>query len=122
MKQCDSVGLCASGVALRYDYRPMRFTSKDTIEPGMDTIMVGLDSDIRRWLSPFNLLEKGWGITGPHLEIAALPLVSMPATMEKSPAVGEEETTDPKGLVKKRRAIIPRSNPQFDSCHGTNLG
>ena len=108
-----SVGLCASGVALRYDYRPMTFTSKDTIEPGMDTIMVGLDSDIRRWLSPFNLLEKGWGITGPHLEIGALPLVSMPATMEKSPAastsaaieknpaVGEGETTDPKRVVKK---------------------
>ena len=108
-----SVGLCASGVALRYDYRPVTFTSKDTIEQGMDTIMVGLDSDIRRQLAPFNVLEKGWGVAGPHLEMSALPLVSTPAmiekrpaastsgAIEKRPAVGEEERTDPKGGVKK---------------------
>lgn len=68
------VALCASGVALRYEYRPVPFVLTDGFRSGMDTILVGPEAFIKSRLAPLDLLASDWSVTGPLLAIHPLPL------------------------------------------------
>ncbi len=68
------LALCASGVALRYDYRGVPFASTDDFRSGMDTLLVGPDAFIKSRLAPLDLLDADWHANGPLLAIRRLPL------------------------------------------------
>ncbi|MBI9093031.1 MAG: cellulose biosynthesis cyclic di-GMP-binding regulatory protein BcsB [Desulfobacterium sp.] len=68
------VALCASGVALRYDYRSVPFVSIDGFRSGMDTILVGPEAFIKSRLAQLDLLDADWSANGPLLAIHPLPL------------------------------------------------
>ncbi len=72
-----SVSLCATGVALRYNYRPVKFLSHRTIKPGMDTILIGSDAFVRKTLKNTNLFKEYQTINGPTLSINELPSQSI---------------------------------------------
>jgi len=68
------VALCASGVALRYDYRGEPFAATDDFQSGMDTILVGPEAFIKKRLAHLDLLDDDWRVSGPLLAIRQLPL------------------------------------------------
>jgi hypothetical protein len=68
------LALCASGVALRYDYRGVPFASTDDFRAGMDTILVGPENFIKTRLAHLDLLDADWSARGPLLAIRHLPL------------------------------------------------
>ncbi len=68
------VALCASGTALRYDYRPISFVSKKLGTANMDTIMIGPEDFIREQLENFDDISPSWAVSGPSLEVRHLPI------------------------------------------------
>ncbi len=67
------VALCASGTALRYDYRPISLFAKKLGTVNMDTIMVGPEDFIREQLEQFSDVDLDWTVPGPFLEVRHLP-------------------------------------------------
>jgi len=61
--------LAASGVALRFDYRPVHFTLSQRLRPGVDNVVVGLKG----------FCEKISGSSGPSLSGASLGIAPLPA-------------------------------------------
>lgn len=63
--------ILASGVARRFDYRPVSFTVSDTVKPGSDNFLLGSRDFVQGFLR-----SKGIGppeIQGPYLKILHLP-------------------------------------------------
>ncbi|ROQ89896.1 cellulose biosynthesis cyclic di-GMP-binding regulatory protein BcsB [Desulfosoma caldarium] len=85
--------LAASGVALRFAYRPVEFSVSDTLKPGCDNLVVGSPDFL------FQLL----GASAPNPEGAYLEVRSMPT----SPA----ETGDVEPTVDSTHALILVSGP-----------
>lgn len=64
-------GIAASGIARRFDYRKVAFTTSKDIGPGLDNVLVGREAFIEAFLK-----QKGISIgkiTGPFLKIVYLP-------------------------------------------------
>ncbi len=68
------VALCASGTALRYNYRPVSFSSQNLGTANMDTILIGPEEFIKKQLLKFNDISPAWNVSGPFLEIRHLPM------------------------------------------------
>ena len=69
-----SVSLCASGVAIRNDYRPVKLISNKNIKPETDTILIGSEEFVRKTLKESDLFGKDRVIKGPTISIHALPV------------------------------------------------
>jgi hypothetical protein len=63
----------ASGIAVRFDYRPVLFSLSHTIQPAMDNVLIGDPKFIRQVLG-----ERTPQIQGATLKIMALPLEGGP--------------------------------------------
>lgn len=73
--------LAASGVALRFAYRPVEFSVSDTLKPGCDNLVVG---------SP-DFLSRVLGASAPNPEGAYLEVRPMPSSAGKT---GDVEPTE----------------------------
>lgn len=75
-----AVSLAASGVALRYGYRPVRFLSQNKVVPDADNIIIGTDAFIHSILDGYPLLNENLDeksairIHGPTLMVISLPM------------------------------------------------
>ncbi|MBF0573329.1 MAG: cellulose biosynthesis cyclic di-GMP-binding regulatory protein BcsB [Desulfamplus sp.] len=63
------VTLCASGIALRYDYRMVNFTSSGNIESGMDNLLIGSEAFVKSALAGYDLPKENQDIKGPSLMV-----------------------------------------------------
>ncbi len=68
------VGLCASGVALRYGYRRVSFVSREGLKPGMDTLVIGPQAFVKTVLAGTGVIKDNWQVNGPSLSLHDLPL------------------------------------------------
>ncbi len=76
------VGLSASGVSLRYEYRRAAFFTGETLEPDMDTLLIGPTDFVESILSGSGISSEAWRVQGPSLSIHPLPVRedTMPGT------------------------------------------
>lgn len=66
-----ALGIAASGIARRYDYRKVTFTVSQDIKPGMDNLLLGRKDFVSSFLNARGLaLGK---VEGGHLKIFSLP-------------------------------------------------
>jgi hypothetical protein len=68
-----TAGIVASGIARRFDYRPVFFTVSNTVKPGYDNVLVGSRDSVQRVLKPEGVNLSG--IQGPYLKILHLPSI-----------------------------------------------
>jgi len=62
----------ASGVAKRFSYIPVSFSTSADIKPGMDNILIGTKKEVMEFLS---LKEIKANIQGPFIKVAHLPIL-----------------------------------------------
>ncbi len=63
-------GVIASGVALRYDYRPVQFFAESELRQGTDNILLGTVDYVNSFLSQYDIQIDA---DKPHIEILPLP-------------------------------------------------
>lgn len=71
--------LAASGVALRYQYRPVLITADSQLRPGVDNVAIGSRAYLERLLQPY-------GVESPKLQLAIQHL-PQPRTADRPPQV-----------------------------------
>ncbi len=105
----------ASGVALRYDYRPIRFSVSDHIRDGADNIAIG-PPDFLNSLNRAPFPE----IMGATLRIAQAPLSSYP---EKPTMENEAETAQQEGTLTfdPTRALIMATGRTLEEIDRASL-
>ena len=67
-------GVVASGVAKRFDYRKVSFTTSNSIRPGYDNILIGDKKFVQNFLKANGVIIPE--IPGPYLKILHLPKVN----------------------------------------------
>jgi hypothetical protein len=68
-EQMQWAGIVASGIAVRFDYRPVFFSLSQSVRPGMDNVLIGTQKFIAQTLG-----ERRPRIHGAYLALTHLPL------------------------------------------------
>ena len=107
--------LAASGVALRFDYRDVRFSLGKELRHGVDNILLGDSGFVKPFLGSFNL-EPG----DDHLIVSHLPGLEKNRNNQQPPdrrhALITISGTDQKGLRRSVEAFSTLSFPLPDSA------
>jgi hypothetical protein len=69
-------GIVASGIARRFDYKKVRFTTSSSIRPGVDNVLVGSNDFLQDFLQDLDLPPVD--VPGPLLKIMHLPIADNP--------------------------------------------
>lgn len=115
-------GVVASGIARRFDYRKILFTTSDDIKPGHDNVIIGGKGFVAGFLK-----TKGVGtpnITGPFLKVMHLPSPGTPpaaADPNHALLVVSGDTFDQLKLAAKTLSIISPAFPNSDELFATAL-
>jgi len=63
-------GVVASGVAIRYDYRPVQFSTSEKLNLNMDNVLLGTSEFVADFLSQYDISID---ISKPHIQVFHLP-------------------------------------------------
>jgi hypothetical protein len=86
----------ASGVAKRFSYIPVSFSTSSDIKPGMDNMLVGTKKEVMEFLS---LKEIKANIKGPFIKVANLPIPIPRYLIKKSR--GKKQKNGGTGRIKR---------------------
>ena len=115
-------GVVASGVARRFDYRKVLFTTSNDIKPGSDNIVIGRKGFVAGLLQAKGLTPPN--IIGPFLKVLPLP-ASGPAPASADPnhalLVVSGATIDHLKLAASTLSIISPSFPNSDELVATGF-
>jgi hypothetical protein len=117
-------GIVASGIAKRFDYRKVSFTTSTTIRPGYDNILMGTKQFVQSFLKALG--SQVPDIPGPYLKIMPLPkggTESPGASVDPAHAliVLSGQGSDQVKLAAETFAIISASVPNSDEMIATSF-
>lgn len=110
-------GIVASGIARRFDYKKVSFTTSSDIKPGYDNILLGSKDFLQKFLQSKGL--KPLQVPGPLLKIMHLPAAgsgAAPAAIDPTHAliVVSGINADQMKLAAETLAIVSSSYPNSD--------
>lgn len=124
-RQADLVsvaGLVTSGIARRFDYRSVRFSTADELQPGRDNVIVGSRKFVEAYLAARGVTPPK--IDGPFLKLLHLPLPGAGAgTVDPTHGllVVSGATINQLRLAAATLAIISPSFPNSDELTATEF-
>lgn len=82
--------IAASGIALRFDYRDVKFSISDRLIPGVDNVLIGTKEFVESVAGQENLT-----INGPYLQIMHLPVSGDESTAQAAEGEDSPERANP---------------------------
>ena len=110
-------GIVSSGIAKRFDYKKVAFTTSTDIKPGRDNVIVGSKNFLQKFLQSKGL--KPPQVAGPFLKVMHLPspgASALPAAVDSSHAlvVVSGADADQMKLAAETLAIVTAAFPNSD--------